>query len=225
MYLLIDIPELDELPKSFPQYWLKIMFIGTISKSFQVNSLTSTYLRLVEAAIAEYRLGHTKLKEFWDTHDTIYLSAMHRSVSHFESCLSDMHRAINCFTRLRRHRELPESLRRVLNKQKPHFIASQVSDQLRLFRNDIHHLDKLLNDGRLKPGQPISLMPDGPEVPHPSEQNQTNKTIDRLIIAQRELKFVDLAKWLAEMAVFAGKIAEYQVRRDGETAKEGTETF
>ena len=135
---------------------------------------------------------------------------MHRSVAHFESCLSDMHRAINCFTRLRRHKDLPDRLRLVLNEERPRFVAGQISDQLRSIRNKIHHLEKLVMDGRLEEGQSFTLTPDGPETPHPTESNQTIKTIDRLIIAQRELLFINLATWLAEMAHFAEKIAKYE---------------
>ena len=210
MYIFFDVPDVNEHQNGFPGYWLQILFISSVSQNFQINALTTTYVRLVEAALVEYRFGQDKLKEYWNTHTSINLSAMHRAVSHFESCLSDMHRAISCFTRLRRHKDLPGSLRQVLSAEKPRFVADHVSDQLRAFRNEIHHLDELVMDGRLQQGQSIALRPDGPEVPHPTEPNQTNKTIDRLVIAQRELKFADLSAWLTEMGRFAEKIAAYQ---------------
>lgn len=210
MHILFDVPEVAEHPNGFPGYWLQILFISTPSQNFQINALTTTYVRLVEAALVEYRLGEAKLKEYWNTHSSINLAAINRSVSHFESCLSDMHRAVNCFRRLRRHKDLPDGLRTVLSAEKPRFVADRVSDQLRDFRNEMHHLDELVIDGRLQQGKPIALRPDGPEVPHPTETNQTNKTIDRLVIAQRELRFADLASWLTEMARFAEKIAAYK---------------
>ena len=213
MYIFFDVPEIEEHPNGFPEYWLQVLFINTISPNFQISALTTTYVRLVEAALVEYRLGQTKLKEYWNTHTSVNLSAMHRSVSHFESCLSDMHRAINCFTRLRRHKDLPHGLGLVLNTERPRFVTDQVSDQLRALRNKIHHLDDMIMDGRLQQGQSIALRPDGLEVTHPTEPNQTNKTIDRLVIAQRELKFADLAAWLVEMARLAEKIAAYVAPR------------
>ncbi len=208
MYVSIDVPEIKEYPEGFPQYWLKTLFIGKVSSVFQVNALASTYVRLVEAALVEYRLGHLKLKEFWGTHTSLNLGAMHRSISHFESCLSDMYRAINCFTRLRRHKELGD-LRQVLNEERPRFIADDISDQLRTIRNEIHHLEELVMNGRLTEESPFALKPDGPETVHPTEANQTVKTIDRLVIAQRELLFSDLATWLKEMGHFAEKLASY----------------
>lgn len=53
-------------------------------------------------------------------------------------------------------------------------------------------------------------MPDGPETPHPTEPNQTVKSIDRLLITGRELTFSELATWLTEMARCAAKIAQFE---------------
>jgi len=213
MYVSIEVPEIDEYPNGFPLHWLKVWFIGSVSSSFQINALATTYIRLVEAALVEYRLGQSKLKEYWGTHTSLNIRAIDRAISHFESCLLDMHRAINCFTRLRRHQELPEGLRLALNEEKPRFVAGQISDQLRAMRNEIYHLEELVMDGRLQKGQAFALMPDGPETPHPTEPNQTVKTIDRLVIAQRELQFSNLATWLREMSRFAEKIVAYEIPR------------
>jgi hypothetical protein len=208
MYVSINVPEIDEYPEGFPEYWLKTLFISPVSSSFQINALASTYVRLVEAALVEYRLGHLKLKEFWGTHTSVNLGAMHRSVSHFESCLSDMYRAINCFTRLRRHKEVGD-LSKALNEERPHFIADDISYQLRTIRHEIHHLEELVMDGRLTEGSPFALGSTGPQTAHPIEANQIVKTIDRLTIAQRELLFSDIANWLKEMGRFAEKLATY----------------
>ena len=214
MQLSIEVPEINEYPEGFPQYWLNILFKGSVSSSFQIIALASTYVRLVEAALVEYRMGHLKLKEFWSSHTSINLGAINRSVSHFESCLSDMYRAINCYTRLRRHKELRE-LSQALNEERPRFIADNISDQLRAIRNEIHHLEELVTDGRLTEGSPFALKPDGPETSHPTEANQTVKTIDRLVIAQRELLFADLASWLREMGRFAEKLSAYGPNKNG----------
>ncbi len=210
MYLEIDIPEIKEYPNGFLNFWVKIVFLDAFKTNFKLRALATTYVRLVEAALVEYRLGESKLKEFWNTHDSFNIGAMNRSISHFESCLSNMHRAIICFTRFRRHIDLPENLRNLLKEQKPHFISSKISDQIRNIRNDIHHLEQLVMKGEVQQGQSISLAPDGPESVHPTEPNQTIKTIDRLVIAERELLFQDLSTWLKEMACFADKISNYK---------------
>jgi hypothetical protein len=192
MYVSINIPEINTYTRGFPDFWLKTLFISGVSKHYQVNALTTMYVRLVEAALVEYSLGHSMIKEFWSTHTAIALGAMHRSVSHFESCLSNMHRAQKCFTRLRRHPDLGE-LSQALNEPRPEFIHARIADQLRSIRNEVHHTEEMLMDGRVAEGMPLMLRADGPETPHPTEANQTNKSIDRLIVGGRELLFFDLS--------------------------------
>lgn len=210
MYVEFNVPDVDGFPNGFPSYWSHVLFIGVLTDIFQINALATTYVRLVEAALVEHKLGKAHLLEYWSTRSSINLSAMNRSVSHFESCLSDMHRAINCFTRLRGHKFLPKGLKLILSEDQPRFVANYVAGQLRNIRNEIHHLEELVMDGRYEQGQPIALQADGPEVPHATEANQTIKTIDRLKIAGRELSFSDLAAWLTEMGRFAEKLGAYQ---------------
>jgi len=220
MYMSIEIPEIDDYPKGFPAFWLKTLFVGTVSQNYQVNALASTYVRLVEAALIEYGLGSSKLREFWDTHDSFNLGAMHRCISHFESCLSDMQRAINCYRRLRRNRN-QDPLSVALNTEKAGFVTDAVADQVRNMRNEIHHLDENLIEGRLQQGQWIALRLDGPERPHPTEAQQTIKSIDRLAIAGRELLFSDLSTWLTEMAHVADKIANFDAKASGQPVPSG----
>jgi hypothetical protein len=76
-------------------------------------------------------------------------------------------------------------------------------------RHEIHHLEEMVMDGRLQEGQSFALRPDGLESAHPTEVNQTIKTVDRLIIGTREISFVELATWLKEMARVAERIADF----------------
>lgn len=215
MYVEFKVPELNDCPKGFHGYWMRIIFIRTFSDNYQVSSLITSYVRLIEAALAEYRMGRENLLAFWNTDGSMNLGAMNRSVSHFENCLSDMHRAIRCFTRLRGYRDLRDELRALFRENRPRFVADFVSDQIRSFRNEIHHVEEYLIHGRIQQGQPIALRPDGPEVPHPTEENQTLKTIDRLKIGELELIFVELANWLNEMVRIAEKISNFNPSRRG----------
>ena len=208
MHVSIEVPDIADYPKGFPRYWVS-MFVRTVSSNYQVNALASTYVRLVEAALFEYRLGGAMLREFWGTHTSFNLGAMHRSVSHFESCLSNMYRAINCYRRLSRHKSR-DPLCVALNHKRPGFPTASVANRIHVMRHEIHHLEELVMNGRIQEGQPTALMPDGPETPHSTEPNQTVKSIDRLVIGGRELKFSDLATWLTEMARYADKIAQFE---------------
>ena len=208
MYVEFDLPEISDHVSGFPEYWLKTLFIQPPSSRYQINALASTFVRLVEAALVEYRYGAEKLKEFWGTHSSLNLGAMHRSISHFETCISNMHRATNCFRRLRRDRG-QDPLSTELNTEKVKFASNAVADRFRLFRNEVHHLEDLVMDGRIGVGQSFALKPDGPETPHPTEPHQTVKTIDRLIIGTREIKFSELVVWLSEMATVVVRIADF----------------
>jgi hypothetical protein len=208
MYVEFDVPEINEYPNGFSGYWLKIFFIQSPSERYQITALASTYIRLVEASLVEYRLGSEKLKEFWQTHESVNLGAMHRSISHFESCVSNMYRATNCFRRLRRDRE-QDPLSIHLNKEKVGFATDAVARRFKSVRNEVHHLEEMVMGGRIVSGQPFALFPDGPEVPHPTEENQTIKTIDRLVIGNNEVLLSELASWLSEMALYAEKISVF----------------
>lgn len=219
MYVEFDIPEITEYKAGFPEYWLKSLFIRSPSDRYQINALTSTYIRLVEAALIEYQSGSLRLSEYWSTHSSINLGAMHRSMSHFEACISNMHRAINCFRRLRRDRSQdPLSLH--LSSDRAGFAAEMVAERLRKMRNEVHHLEEMVLDGRIANGKPFALGPNGPEVPHPTEANQIIKTIDRIVIGNNEIKFNEIAAWLNEMAAFAAKITDYLPNSSGEDNEE-----
>lgn len=206
MYVSFNIPDIEVRNTGFPQFWLRTLFISGVSPVFEVNALSIMYVRLVGASMLEYSLGRRALLEFWGTHTAIALGAMHQSVSHFESCLSSAHRAKNTFSRLRRHAELGE-LSSILNNPKPNFTSGGFADKLRDIRNEIHHTEAALLSGKLGAGNPFTLKADGPETPHPTEPNQTNKVIDRLVIGSRELLFTEVAQALVEMADYCDKIA------------------
>ncbi|GAA4796689.1 hypothetical protein [Lysobacter hankyongensis] len=207
MYVYFNIPEIDSRNGDFLNFWLKTIFISPVSSNFQVNALSVMYVRLVEAAFVEYSLGRQSLMEFWSTHTGIALGAMHRSVSHFESCLSNTHRAKQAFSRLRNHADNGE-LRKLLSNPRPNFIQAKFADQIRAIRNEIHHTEDSLMKGLLGSGNPVMLKADGPETVHPTEANQTNKLIDRLVVGQQELLFSELATALTEMADYCKKISE-----------------
>ena len=211
MYVQIDLPEVP-VPAAIANYWLNYFFTASPSQNYQVNALASTFMRLVEAAIVEYRMGSAALREVWNNHTSLGLGAMHRSIAHFESCLSDMHRATNAYRRLRRHRA-KDPLSLFLSEEKPAFATDSIAQHLRLMRDGIHHLEEMVVEGRIAEGQPIALKPDGPEVPHPTEAGQTVKTFDRLVIGDRVVAFQSIATWLGEMSAIAARVSQFDPKR------------
>jgi hypothetical protein len=211
MHVDFNLPEIPEPGAAISGYWVRYFFVGSPSQNHQVNALASTYMRLVEAAIAEYRLGSTALREVWSDHTSLGLRAMHRSISHFESCVSDMHRAIAAYRRLWSQPDR-DPLSAYLADQKPAFISDKIAFQVRNMRDAVHHLEEKVVKGEVAEGQPIALKPDGQEVPHRTEPGQTVKTFDRLVIGPHELTFSNIATWLSEMATVAAKIAQFDPR-------------
>lgn len=207
MYIEFDLPDVPTKPDAFAQYWLRSMFISAPSNRHEINALGSTYVRLVSAALVEYEEGGKRLQEFWATHTSFNLSAMHRSTSHFESCIFNANRATNCFRRLRGDR-LHDPIANALRQQKYYFSQDAIADRIREMRNEIHHLEDSVLNGQVVQGQSFALRADGPEVPHPTEENQTVKTIDRLVIGSHEISFRELVQWLKEMTDAVTKIAE-----------------
>jgi hypothetical protein len=207
MYIEFDLPDVPPKPDMFAQYWLRSIFISSASTRYEINALASTYIRLVSAALVEYEEGSKRLRDFWATHTSFNLSAMHRSISHFESCIFNANRATNCFRRLRGDR-LHDPIALALRQQKFSFSQDAIADRIREMRNEIHHLEDSVLDGQITQGQNFALRPDGPEVPHPTEENQTVKTIDRLVIGPHEILFRELVQWLKEMTDAVSKIAE-----------------
>lgn len=207
MQIQFDMPVAKAIPDTFIQYWLRSIFIRSASTRFEINALTSTYVRLVSAALVEYEEGSKRLREFWSTHTSVNLSAMNRSISHFESCIFNANRATNCFRRLRGDR-MRDPIALALRQQKFHFSQAEIADRIREMRNEIHHLEDSVLDGLITQGQDFALKADGPEVPHPTESNQTVKTIDRLVIGNHEILFSELVQWLEEMTVAVSMITE-----------------
>ena len=210
MYIEIEIPEIKKFPNGFLGYWTKFVFIGSISSNPRVNALATTYVRLVEAALIEYRLAEAPLKEFWEESSSIKISAMHKSVAHFEACITNMHRAIRCFTWLRNNEMVPEGLRIILCTDKPTFIADKIAGRLRKVRDAIHHMEEKFMNENIPEGTSFTLYPDGFETPVEGEPGQTLKKIDLMKIGAMEIRFSELAEWLIEMGCYAEKISEYK---------------
>ena len=177
------------------------------SARYEINALTNTYVRLVDAALIEYQEGCLQLREFWSTHTSVNLGAMHRSVSHFESCIFNTNRAINCFRRLRGDR-LHDPIAVALRSERVTFAADVVADRVREMRNEIHHLEDFVLSGQVIEGQNSALRAEGLEVAHPSEAGQTIKTIDHLVIGSHQITFRELVQWLTEMTDVVARLVE-----------------
>jgi len=207
----IQIPPLTKYTQGFPAYWLKSMFISRLSEDHAAtNALASTYIRLVEAAMREYRAAAEAQKEFWNTHHYVNLSAMNRSIAHFEHLITNMHRAIRCLRALRSNKQISMALKEGALHGKPRFNDDKVAGRLMEMRDTVHHFEEAILDGSRVPEQTSYVLnASGPEILDDKDAGQTIKVLDRLAIGTLEVPFQELAEWLEEMGDYAQQITDY----------------
>ena len=211
MYVSIEIPEISEFPEGFPAFWVTSLFVQSLSEDFKVNALVSSYIRLVESALREYRYSSNELKSFWEPSMSLNLRAMHKAITHFETCITNMHRARNCYKKIRKNQELPTELKKLLSNERPTFINDNISRRLADVRNQIHHQEEHVLKGEIPEGTQFLLSPYGEETPVDDEPNQTLKKFDRLKIGNLEILFLELSQWLTEIGRLAEIISSYHV--------------
>ena len=210
MYVEMEIPEIKEYQSGFPEFWRKVLFMGHISSHYHVNAITSTFMRLVESSIMEYRLGRENVFEFWNTSSSLKFSAIQRATSNFETCVTNIHRAIQCMIKLRKNRDIPASLKDFI-ASKPAFVSDVIANRVRKMRDTIHHLEGQVLSATVPVGSEYQLRADGPETPVVGEPGQTLKKIDRLKIGINEIEFSEIRAWILELAVYADRISGYIV--------------
>ena len=204
----IRVPPIGKHGQGFLGYWVKAVFIGRISEDAATNALVDTYIRLVEAAILAYQLGEKALREFWNNHGGLSLSALNRSVSHFEACTTDMHRAIRCLKRLRGSAAIPQPVKALAFQGRPKFLSDAVAGRIMGIRDTLYHFEEKVFNGDLPQGSKTVLSADGPEIPDDNDPSQTIKVIDRITIGSLAVQFSELAVWLEEMGDYAQQITD-----------------
>ncbi len=212
MRIELGLPDLAEFPKGFPDYWLNITFTNNQPIPYKVRAIITTYVRLVEAAIIEYRQARSLMHSVWNDSLSTRLGDHHRAAANFEACITNMHRAVRFMIQIRHRTDIPTELKKRI-PQKPQFTEYRISNRIRNVRDAIHHLDEKIIEGSLSDNAPFALQATGPETPIPEEPGQTLKSIDRLKIGRLEIKFVELHKWLVEMGHCAEHISQYEGQR------------
>jgi len=167
MIVKIVQPPAPDLGPAITNYWAKSVFGAPVATNHASVSMVSTFMRLVESCVGEYTLAEGALQKFWQTHSHFDVASIHRAVSHFETCVSNMVRAIKCFNKLRRDKDVIREVRQNLSQQVLTFNKGATIKKLGDVRNLIHHFDTAAAD-ELARGQSIALMATGSEVPVPN---------------------------------------------------------
>ncbi|MGM4960882.1 hypothetical protein ACT4MK_36820 [Bradyrhizobium barranii] len=211
MIVRVDIPEITNYPDGFPSHWMNIIFLGNRPDAYKVHAIVTTYVRLVEGALVHYRQARGQVLKLWNTHTAIAIGSHNLASTYFEDCINSMHRATLCMNRMRGNRDVPDDLKALFRKR-PRFAADTVAKRLRDTRDTIQHMDEKVFNAEIPDGTPFMLLATGLETPvlDSDQPNQTLKVIDRLIIGDQEISFVELATWLTEMGECAEVISKYE---------------
>jgi hypothetical protein len=207
MRMSLEIPDLSELKTFYGEHYLNITFLGNRVGNFQVASLISAFVRLTEASIHQYQSGRAHVETFWNTHQSIAMSAILLGSSYFESCLVSVHRGIEHMNKIRNRADVPDDLKALLPRRL-RFIEADAAARIKEFRDTIQHLDEKVLNGEVPEGTYAAVMATGPITP--TGDGNELKRIDRLSIGTKELEFSHLAEWLREMSECAVGISKYR---------------
>lgn len=192
------------------------MFSQFPTSSWKVNVLTSTFVGLAQNVEVEYKQACVYVEDLYvhsRKNGGFSLGSMHMMSRRFEDVISNAHRSIRAFTKLRGHKDAPRHFRDYLNANRPAFSSDAIADRVRDMRNAIHHLDEKLGNGEVEEGQPVHVKLDGSELPVPdSEQpNQTLMIYDRIALGPHVISLSELCDWINEMGRQAEYIAAYNI--------------
>ena len=210
MIVNVDIPEITQFANGFPRHWMNVFLLGNRPDEYRAHAVVTTYVRVVEGAFIHYALARENVNRFWNTHTSIAIGNHNLSSTYFEDCITLMHRAALCMTRIRgRKATVPADLKELF-PNRPRFTADQVRGRLRRVRDAIQHMDEQVANGEIPQNTPFQLTAGGPETPVPDQPGQTLKVIDRLTIGDQTVLFTELVEWLIEMGQCAETISNYR---------------
>lgn len=207
MIFALDIPE-PTGPQTFPGI-ITAALIGNQYPNYQSHAMLISFVRFVEAAHVQYRLGREGAQKWVAAHGSVrsFLDAS----SAFETCLVSMHRAVRCMRAIRSRAEV-STVAQALFPTRPTFMVGSIQNRLSKVRNAIQHNDEMVFTGQIPAQTAFMLTLAGTDVPTPmpGQPDQTTKTWDSVEIATHRISFTEICGWLEEMSAAAEAISAYQ---------------
>lgn len=204
--MALDIPELTG-PRAFPGQFVNAL-VGPQCPSPAGQAMLTSFVRFVEAARAQYRVGGAAAQTFVSENQNLY--GFVDASTAFETCNGYMHRAIRCMRAIR-SKPAVSVVANALFPTSPPFMANAVQNSVRNVRDAVQHSYDKVFDGSIVEGTPFMLGLVGTEVSTPTADNpnQTTLTYDGIHIGSQRIHFVNMAVWLDQMAEAAESIVAY----------------
>lgn len=207
MKVEFNIPELDDSGIRSGRI-LQRIFRAEGPKNYQDNAVLENLVRLTHHAAVEYNLGREGTHKYWNPSGaTLHMGAIHRATTHFETCVTNVHRAIRFLQVIRQNEQILPNARGNLPIALGIY-GEDLQTKIRNFRHAIQHQEERLLKGNIAEGEIFMTLPTGDEV---TVENQSVLTVDRLELGKEQLKFSDLAQCITDLRACASAVigAEY----------------
>jgi len=181
---------------------LNLFFRGAYRSSPQVKQLVINFVRLLDQALWAYKNARRELEAYTSPANQqggITIGHYYRLISHCETCVNSLYRALKFIERLRRQGiQKSDTTPLIPDPTTLSSLKDTVRQKVRAVRDAIEHTDKDIARKEIPEGQPISLAAtnDGVEI--------TGK--DRCV---KGISYADLATWLQQLHGLAKNLAEY----------------
>lgn len=179
-----DMPDLSGLP---PDNSILLTFHRALAgggpNSPTSYALVANYVRIVDAALAEYHAMRAALIRYVSTPNEV-IHPLYEAISHAESCISNLARAVLMAQRIHRDQSGPSIA----------VVSNAIANRLRRFRNKIQHVDEKLLDGTWQPPDPHCLV----------------TRDDRMELYGQEILYSELADWIRTLHRVSSNLAVYR---------------
>lgn len=148
-----------------------------------------SFIRITDKALMEYKAARISLYEFVNSKE-IHLSLIFQCVSHLETCLNSVRRALRFFDQMKRHQSGP------FFQRQDSKLIDRYDKSITDIRHAIEHMDERIQHDKIEAGKPIALL--------------VNESGDRVEIANESLSFDTLASLLRKIHALAEELADYR---------------
>lgn len=183
-----DMPDLSALE---PGVSLRLMLNRAFCKGGPSDAgsfaLVVNFVRIVDVVLADYHSVRAALTTYVTTPNE-FIYPLFEAISHTETCVTNLLRAIKMARRIRQDKAGPQIDRHIA------VLTNNVADRVLAFRNKIQHVDDTLINGTWQPPAAHCLI----------------TRDDRIELYGKEILYAELARWITTLHGIASELATYK---------------